>query len=139
MQNLLSTFCYLSCSINRPSLTFYPHVKILRLTWEKNFFVPGNGGRGGVRGGASFLYGPDLKRNFYLTLLLRKVMLDLATNLHKISSKLTIKTPEPHQLTSLQCLYCKLYTHFTTSLVFIPLPLNMKLFAGQLSSFWEDM
>ena len=77
--------------------------------------------------------------NFYLTLLLRKVMLDLATNLHKISSKLTIKTPKPHQLTSLQCLYCKLYTHFTTSLVFIPLPLNMKLFAGQLSSFWKDM
>ena len=31
------------------------------------------------------------------------------------------------------------YTDFTTSLVSVPLTLNMKLFAGQLSSFSEDM
>ena len=53
----------------------------------------------------------------------------------EIYSKLTIKTPERHQLTSFQCLYCKLYTHFTACLVFALLTLNMQLFAGQLSSF----
>ena len=73
--------------------------------------------------------------NFYLTFVFWKVMLDLATNLHKISSKITIKTPEQHQLTSIQCLHGK---HSTTSLVFVPSTLNMKLFAGQLSSFCED-
>ena len=59
--------------------------------------------------------------------------------LKKICSKLTIKTPERHQLTSLRCLYCKLYTHFTTCLVFVLLTLNMQLIAGQLSSFSENM
>ena len=29
----------------------------------------------------------------------------------------------------------QIYTHFTTFLVFVPLTLNMKLLAGQLSSF----
>ena len=43
-------------------------------------------------------------------------MLGLAINLHKICPNLTIKTLEWHQLTSLQCLYCKLYTHFRTYL-----------------------
>ena len=43
------------------------------------------------------------------------------------------------QLISLQCLYCKFFTHFPASLIFVPLTLNMKLFAGQLSSFCEDM
>ena len=81
----------------------------------------------------TFLWNQYLKWNFYLALLCWKVMVELATNLHKICSKLTINTPER------QCLYCKLFTHFTTSLVFLPLTLNMKLFAGQLSSFCEDM
>ena len=39
-------------------------------------------------------------------------MLELALDLHKICSKLTMKAPERHQLTSLRCCYCKLYTHF---------------------------
>ena len=59
-----------------------------------------------------------------------KIYVGVSYELHKIGSKLTIKTPERHQLTSLQCLYCKLYKHFTTSLVFVQLTLNMKLFAG---------
>ena len=80
-----------------------------------------------------------LKWNFYLTSLFSKAVLELAMNLYKLCSKLTMETPERHQLTSLQCLYCKLYTHFTTSLVFVTLTLNMKLFAGQLPSFCEDM
>ena len=53
----------------------------------------------------------------------------------EICSKLTIKTPERHQLNSFQCLYCKLYAHFTTCLVFVLLTLNMQLFDGQLPSF----
>ena len=48
-----------------------------------------------------------------------------------------MKTPERYQLTSLRCLYCKLYTHFTIFLTFVLLTLNMQLFAGQLSSFCE--
>ena len=59
-----------------------------------------------------------------------KIYVGVSYELHKICSKLAIKTPERHQLTSLQCLYCKLYKHFTTSLVFVQLTLNMKLFAG---------
>ena len=38
---------------------------------------------------------------------------------YEICSKLTIKTPEQYQLTSLRCLYYKLYTYFTTSLVIV--------------------
>ena len=57
----------------------------------------------------------------------------------EICSKLIIKTPEQHQLTSLRCLYCKLDTHFTTCLVFALVTLNMQLFAGQLSSFCEEI
>ena len=53
-------------------------------------------------------------------------------------SKLTIKTPEQPQLSWLRCLYCKLYTHFATCLVFVLLTLNIQLFAGQLSSFCEE-
>ena len=56
----------------------------------------------------------------------------------EICSKLTIKTPEQHQLSSLLCLYCKLYTHFTTCQVFALLTLNMQLFTWQLSSFCEE-
>ena len=37
----------------------------------------------------------------------------------EICSKLTIKMPERHQLTSLRFLCCKVYTHFTTCLVFV--------------------
>ena len=54
-----------------------------------------------------------------------------------ICSKLTIKTPERRQLSSIRCLYCKLYTHFATFLVFV-LTLNMQLFAGKLFSFCEE-
>ena len=44
--------------------------------------------------------------------------------------KLTITTPARCQLSSLQCFYCKLYTHFTTCLVFVLLILNNQLFLG---------
>ena len=57
----------------------------------------------------------------------------------EMCSKLTIKTPQHHELTSFRCLYCKLYTHFTTCLAFELLTLNMQLFAGQLSSFCKYM
>ena len=57
----------------------------------------------------------------------------------EICSKLTIKTPKPHQLTSFYSLFCKLYTHFKTCLVFVLTTLNMQLFAGLLSFFWQNM
>ena len=44
--------------------------------------------------------------------------------------KLIITTPASCQLISLQCFYCKLYTHFTTCLVFVLLILNNQLFLG---------
>ena len=37
----------------------------------------------------------------------------------EICSKLIIQTPKRHQLNSLRCLYCKLFTNFTTCLVFL--------------------
>ena len=46
----------------------------------------------------------------------------------EMCSKLTIKTPQHHELTSFRCLYCKLYTHFTTCLAFALLTLSMQLF-----------
>ena len=85
------------------------------------------------------LWNWHLKLNFYLSLQFWKLILEFATKLLKIFSKLTIKTPERHLLASLQRLYCKLDTYFTTSLVFVSLALNMKLIAWQLSSFCEDM
>ena len=57
----------------------------------------------------------------------------------KICLKLTIKTAERYQVISLRCVSCKFYTHFATYLAFVLLTLNMQLFAGQLSSFCEDM
>ena len=56
----------------------------------------------------------------------------------EIYLKLTIKTPERSQLSSLQCLYCQLYTNFATCLVFVFLTLNMQLFAGQLFYFCKE-
>ena len=57
----------------------------------------------------------------------------------EICLKLTIKTAERYQVISLRCLYCKFYTHFTTCVALVLLTLNMQLFAGQLSSFCEDI
>ena len=56
-----------------------------------------------------------------------------------ICSKLTINTPEQHQLSSVWCLYCKFCTHSTTCPILVLLALNMQLFAGQLSSFYEEI
>ena len=50
----------------------------------------------------------------------------------EICLKLKTETPEQHQFSSLRCLYCKLYTHLTTCLVFVLVTLNMQLFVGQL-------
>ena len=71
-----------------------------------------------------------LEMKLLLDLTVLKRYVEISNEPAKICSKLTIKTPERHQLTSLQCLYCKLYKHFTTSLVFVPLTLNMNLFTG---------
>ena len=71
-----------------------------------------------------------LEMKLLLDLTVLKLYVEISNEPAKICSKLTIKTPERHQLTSLQCSYCKLYKHFTTSLVFVPLTLNMNLFTG---------
>ena len=53
----------------------------------------------------------------------------------EICSKLTIKTPEQHQSTSFGGLYCKLYTHFITCLVFVLLTSNIQFFVGSCLPF----
>ena len=56
-----------------------------------------------------------LEMKLLLDFTVLKSYVGIATNLHKICSRLTIKAPERHQLNSLQCLYCKLYTPFWCS------------------------